>query len=190
MHTRAAWRASWRFRSKSIFVQIGSTFGDIGLIALRSSYEQSIDTARQLAERDWEWGATHDAWIFSILLATQVLIGPRYVFRIIANRWTVLPILQPDIRKLLGLFRPWPAEDLHARTTTGDFSFSIERLAYGKPSNTPTVRTSWRIIRIHNPIFHCVRALRCRRLHRRERHEAPPNHAQWYLLRVLRGDVV
>lgn len=35
-------------------------------------YEQSIDTVRQLADRNMEWGATQEAWIYSILLATQV----------------------------------------------------------------------------------------------------------------------
>lgn len=35
-------------------------------------YEAPIDTAHQLAEKNLEWGATHDAWIFSILEAKQV----------------------------------------------------------------------------------------------------------------------
>lgn len=37
-------------------------------------YEAPIDTAHQLAEKDLEWGATHDAWIFSILDAKQVCL--------------------------------------------------------------------------------------------------------------------
>lgn len=37
-------------------------------------FEAPIDTAHQLAERDLEWGATHDAWIFSIIDATQVIV--------------------------------------------------------------------------------------------------------------------
>lgn len=35
-------------------------------------FEDPIDTAHQLAEKNLEWGATHDAWIFSILDATKV----------------------------------------------------------------------------------------------------------------------
>lgn len=42
------------------------------LINLISRYEAPIDTVHQLAEKQLEWGATHDAWIFSILLATEV----------------------------------------------------------------------------------------------------------------------
>lgn len=37
------------------------------------SFEPPIDTAVQLAEKNLNWGATHDAWVFSILDATQVL---------------------------------------------------------------------------------------------------------------------
>lgn len=35
-------------------------------------YEPPIDTPHQMAEHNLQWGATQDAWIFSILLATQV----------------------------------------------------------------------------------------------------------------------
>lgn len=37
-------------------------------------YEPSIDTVHQLAEKNMEWGATHDAWIFSIQSATKVCV--------------------------------------------------------------------------------------------------------------------
>lgn len=36
-------------------------------------FEAPIDTAQQLASSHLEWGATHDAWIFSIIDATQVI---------------------------------------------------------------------------------------------------------------------
>lgn len=35
-------------------------------------YETPIDSGTELADRNIEWGATHDAWIFSILDATPV----------------------------------------------------------------------------------------------------------------------
>lgn len=35
-------------------------------------YEPPIDTAHDLAAHNMEWGATQAAWVFSILLATQV----------------------------------------------------------------------------------------------------------------------
>lgn len=42
------------------------------IYVFQHSYELPIDTPTQLAEKDHLWGATHDAWIFSILDATQV----------------------------------------------------------------------------------------------------------------------
>lgn len=47
--------------------------GEISPMHARFSYEPSIDTVRQLAERNLQWGGTHDAWIFSILEAREVL---------------------------------------------------------------------------------------------------------------------
>ena len=82
--------------------------GGLSSIMTIPQYEKPIDTVAQLAESDLEWGATHDAWIFSILAATQ-----------------------PNIVKLLEKFRPTPAAQLAKRTTTRDFAFSIERLPYG-----------------------------------------------------------
>lgn len=35
-------------------------------------YEASIDTVQDLVDRDMEWGATHDAWIFSLTLSKEV----------------------------------------------------------------------------------------------------------------------
>ena len=40
---------------------------------------KAIDTVEELAASGMEWGSTHDAWIFSILLATQVFY----------NAWTL-----------------------------------------------------------------------------------------------------
>lgn len=71
-------------------------------------YEKPIDTVAQLADANMEWGATHDAWIFSIRDATQ-----------------------PNILKLLNNFRTLSKTELELRSKTRDFSFSIERLAFG-----------------------------------------------------------
>ncbi|XP_037033035.1 glutamate receptor 1-like [Bradysia coprophila] len=92
-----------------IGLMIGNTYSG-GLAALMTvpQYEAPIDTPHQLAAKNLEWGATHDAWIFSILLATQ-----------------------PDIVKLLSLFKKSNFEKLRSRAKTGDFAFSIERLPYG-----------------------------------------------------------
>lgn len=41
-------------------------------------------------------------------------------------------MLKPEIKKVVELFRPLPVEELYKHTKTGDFSFSVERLPYGK----------------------------------------------------------
>ncbi|CRK93972.1 CLUMA_CG007498, isoform A [Clunio marinus] len=71
-------------------------------------YEKGIDTVEELADSDTEWGSTHDAWIFSLQLATQ-----------------------PMILKLLDKFRTFSKEILQYRGVRQDISFSIERLPYG-----------------------------------------------------------
>jgi hypothetical protein len=79
----------------------------IALLLLRR-YEKAIDTVEELAESGMEWGSTHDAWIFSILLATQ-----------------------PMILQLLAKFKTLSKENLEHRAIKQDMSFSIERLPYG-----------------------------------------------------------
>lgn len=37
-------------------------------------YEPSIDTVQDIVDRRVEWGATHDAWIFSLTLSSEVSI--------------------------------------------------------------------------------------------------------------------
>ncbi|XP_070496610.1 probable glutamate receptor [Chironomus tepperi] len=71
-------------------------------------YKKAIDTVEELAASGMEWGSTHDAWIFSILLATQ-----------------------PMILQLLSKFRTLSKESLEQRAINEDLSFSIERLPYG-----------------------------------------------------------
>lgn len=45
-------------------------------------YENPIDTVQQLVDSDMEWGATHDAWIFSILLSTEVCLKFHVIYKI------------------------------------------------------------------------------------------------------------
>ncbi|XP_077285106.1 putative glutamate receptor [Arctopsyche grandis] len=71
-------------------------------------YEDPIDTVQQLVDRDMEWGATHDAWIFSILLSTE-----------------------PNIVHLVKKFQKIPDKKLRDRGKTRDFAYSIERLPAG-----------------------------------------------------------
>lgn len=45
---------------------------ECSIIFLNASSEKPIDTAHDLAETNQNWGATQNAWIFSILDATEV----------------------------------------------------------------------------------------------------------------------
>lgn len=86
-----------------------------------------------MAQHNLEWGATQDAWIFSILLATQVLEKAFHAMHTLSTGKMCVPSpFQPDIKKVVDLFRPQPEDDLHKRTKTGDFGFSVERLQYGQ----------------------------------------------------------
>lgn len=40
-------------------------------------YEKSIDTIQDIIDRDVEWGATHDAWVYSLTLSKEVNYVPR-----------------------------------------------------------------------------------------------------------------
>lgn len=71
-------------------------------------FEKAIDTVEELAASGTEWGSTHDAWIFSIQLATQ-----------------------PMILALLDKFETASKDVLEQRAIKQDMSFSIERLPYG-----------------------------------------------------------
>lgn len=39
-------------------------------------YEKSIDTIQDVIDRKVEWGATHDAWVYSLLLSQEVSYVP------------------------------------------------------------------------------------------------------------------
>lgn len=41
------------------------------------SYENPTDTVHQLAERNQDWGATHIAWLYSILYSIQVRVNQK-----------------------------------------------------------------------------------------------------------------
>ncbi|XP_034824444.1 probable glutamate receptor isoform X1 [Maniola hyperantus] len=71
-------------------------------------YEKSIDTIQDIVDRRLEWGATHDAWIFSLMLSQE-----------------------PLIKQLVSLFRTYPAEDLKRKSLRKSMAFSIEKLPAG-----------------------------------------------------------
>uniref|UniRef100_A0AAG5CT27 Ionotropic glutamate receptor C-terminal domain-containing protein n=1 Tax=Anopheles atroparvus TaxID=41427 RepID=A0AAG5CT27_ANOAO len=90
-------------------LMIGNAYsGGLSSVMTVPRYEKSIDTVQELADRNLRWGSTHDAWIFSIQLATQ-----------------------PTIVKLLRSFITAPKEVLHKNAVERNMAYSIERLPYG-----------------------------------------------------------
>ncbi|XP_030021609.1 glutamate receptor ionotropic, NMDA 1 isoform X2 [Manduca sexta] len=72
-------------------------------------YESSIDTVQDIVDRNMEWGATHDAWIFSLTLSPE-----------------------PLVKKLVSQFRIHSFEELKKKSFTRSMAFSIEKLPAGE----------------------------------------------------------
>nr|XP_040223908.2 probable glutamate receptor [Anopheles coluzzii] len=90
-------------------LMIGNAYsGGLASVMTVPRFEKSIDTVQDLADRNLRWGSTHDAWIFSIQLATQ-----------------------PTIVKLLESFVTYPKDVLHEHAKQRNLAYSIERLPYG-----------------------------------------------------------
>ncbi|KXJ76291.1 glutamate receptor U1-like [Aedes albopictus] len=89
-------------------LMVGNIYsGGLSSIMTIPRYERPIDTLEDLANSNLPWASTHDAWIFSILMATQ-----------------------PIIVKILHNFQTHPKEVLHAHTRKLDLAYSVERLPY------------------------------------------------------------
>ncbi|XP_053671602.1 uncharacterized protein LOC128721830 [Anopheles nili] len=90
-------------------LMIGNAYsGGLSSVMTVPRFEKPIDTVQDLADRNLPWGSTHDAWIFSIQLATQ-----------------------PTIVKLLQNFVTYPKDVLHEHARKRNLAYSIERLPYG-----------------------------------------------------------
>ncbi|XP_023938077.2 glutamate receptor ionotropic, delta-2 [Bicyclus anynana] len=105
---------SWRIRSVIGWMMmtglvIDNAYGG-GLASTFTvpKYEKSIDTIEDIVNRQLEWGATHDAWIFSLMLSQE-----------------------PLIKQLLSLFRTYPSEELMQKSFRKSMAFSIEKLPAG-----------------------------------------------------------
>ncbi|XP_054258586.1 uncharacterized protein LOC128983345 isoform X2 [Macrosteles quadrilineatus] len=72
------------------------------------SYLPPIDTVSDLVNRELQWGATHDAWIFSLREATET-----------------------QMHTLVSRFRALTKEQLYYNSLTASFAFSVERLPAG-----------------------------------------------------------
>ncbi|XP_039275904.1 glutamate receptor ionotropic, delta-2-like [Nilaparvata lugens] len=71
-------------------------------------HEAAIETVQDLVDSGLEWGATHDAWIFSILLSPE-----------------------QRTKTLVERFKVLSEKKLNERTQTRNFAFSLERLQGG-----------------------------------------------------------
>ncbi|XP_026739805.1 glutamate receptor ionotropic, delta-2-like isoform X2 [Trichoplusia ni] len=71
-------------------------------------YEPSIDTVQDIVDRKMEWGATHDAWIFSLTLSTE-----------------------PLVKQLVSQFRIRSFDELKRKSFTRSMAYSIEKLPAG-----------------------------------------------------------
>nr|QZH55077.1 ionotropic receptor 41a [Achelura yunnanensis] len=106
--------STWRIRSVTGWLLItglvlDNAYGS-GLASTFTvpKYEQSIDTVQDIVDRNMEWGATHDAWIFSMILSPE-----------------------PLVKKLVSQFRIYSAEELKRKSFTREMAFSIEKLPAG-----------------------------------------------------------
>lgn len=69
---------SWRIRSITGWMLVTGLIidnaygGGLASSFTVPKYEASIDTVQDIVDRKMEWGATHDAWIFSIILSEEV----------------------------------------------------------------------------------------------------------------------
>ncbi|CAG4937805.1 unnamed protein product [Colias eurytheme] len=105
---------SWRIRSVVIWVMLiglvlDNAYGG-GLAATFTvpKYEPSIDTIQDIVDRKLPWGATHDAWVFSLTLSQE-----------------------PLIKQLIKQFHTYEPEELQRLSFTREIGFSIEKLPAG-----------------------------------------------------------
>ncbi|VVD02818.1 unnamed protein product [Leptidea sinapis] len=102
---------SWRIRSIVGWMMLtglvldNAYSGGLASTFTVPKYESSIDTIQDMVDRRLEWGATHDAWIFSLLSSQD-----------------------PMIKKLIQQFRTYDFETLKKKSFTRELAFSIEKL--------------------------------------------------------------
>ncbi|XP_049866253.1 ionotropic receptor 21a-like [Pectinophora gossypiella] len=105
---------SWKIRSVTGWLLVASlilcsAYG-AGLASTFTvpKFENSVDTVQDITDRKLQWGATHDAWIYSLTLSPE-----------------------PLIKQLVSQFKIYSAEELKRRSFTRSMAFSIEKLPAG-----------------------------------------------------------
>lgn len=92
---------------------------------LNFRYKGAIKTALDLANSGLHWGATQDAWIFSIMSETRV--KSLTIYRLADSQIR----LQPQYITIVQRFIPTTEQNLIEYAKTNQFAFSIERLPSG-----------------------------------------------------------
>nr|BAR64800.1 ionotropic receptor [Ostrinia furnacalis] len=106
--------ATWRVRSITGWMLLTGLVldnaygGGLASVFTVPKYEKSIDTVQDIVDRGMEWGATHDAWVFSLTLSPE-----------------------PLVKQLVSLFRVSSAEDMKIKSMQRSMAFSVERLPAG-----------------------------------------------------------
>ncbi|KPI97856.1 Glutamate receptor delta-2 subunit [Papilio xuthus] len=105
---------SWRIRSITGWLLITGLVldnaygGGLASTFTVPKYEKSIDTIKDIVDKKIEWGATHDAWIFSLALSQET-----------------------QIKQLVNQFKTYSFEELERKSYSRSMAFSIEKLPAG-----------------------------------------------------------
>uniref|UniRef100_A0A0K8TV01 Ionotropic Receptor n=1 Tax=Epiphyas postvittana TaxID=65032 RepID=A0A0K8TV01_EPIPO len=105
---------SWRIRSIAGWMLVTGLIidnaygGGLASSFTVPKYEASIDTVQDIVDRKMEWGATHDAWLFSISLSEE-----------------------PLVKELISQFKTYPEDELKRKSFTRSMAFSVEHLPAG-----------------------------------------------------------
>ncbi|XP_068630673.1 glutamate receptor ionotropic, delta-1-like [Battus philenor] len=105
---------SWRIRSVTGWLLISGLIldnaygGGLASTFTVPKYEKSIDTIKDIVDKKMIWGATHDAWTYSLSLSQE-----------------------PLIQELLSNFKTYTFEELERKSFTRSMAFSIEKLPAG-----------------------------------------------------------
>ncbi|CAH2107284.1 unnamed protein product [Euphydryas editha] len=106
--------STWRSRSVIGWMMIAGLVldnaygGGLASTFTVPKYEPSVDTIQDIVDRNLIWGATHDAWTFSLILSQE-----------------------PRIKNLVNLYHTYSAEELTRKSFTRSIAFGIEKLPAG-----------------------------------------------------------
>ncbi|KAL0840331.1 hypothetical protein ABMA28_015598 [Loxostege sticticalis] len=106
--------ASWRVRSITGWLLLTGLVldnaygGGLASVFTVPKYEKPINTVQDIVDRGIDWGATHDAWVFSLTLSPE-----------------------PLVKQLVSQFKVSSADVMKKRSRQRNMAFSVERLPAG-----------------------------------------------------------